>query len=278
MGPAALDEAPMHPLDEATRLRPAGAGSFTGRTSEAYWNFAGPFGGVTAGTLMGAVLAQERRLGDPCALTVNFTARIAAGAFTVALREVRTGRSVQHWYAELAQGDVVAANATIVCARREETWRHHPVSPPAAPPPEHLAPLPTAGRNAFLSQFEFRFAAGAPDFGPRFDGRPRSARSCVWLNNAIPRPWDFTALAVFCDLFFGRIFHVQGTVFPAATVSLTAYFHVAAAALAALGAEPLLGVADATIFEAGFFDQTAQLWSRAGRLLATTTQIVSYRA
>jgi hypothetical protein len=41
---------------------------------------------------------------------------------------------------------------------------------------------------------------------------------------------------------------------------------------------PLLGVADANVFEAGFFDQTAQLWSDERRLLATTTQIVNYRA
>jgi hypothetical protein len=32
------------------------------------------------------------------------------------------------------------------------------------------------------------------------------------------------------------------------------------------------------VFEQGFFDQAAQLWSGDGRLLATTTQIVSYRA
>jgi hypothetical protein len=39
----------------------------------------------------------------------------------------------------------------------------------------------------------------------------------------------------------------------------------------------LLGQAKAQAFRNGFFDQTAQLWSEAGVLLATSTQIVYYK-
>ena len=137
--------------------------------------------------------------------------------------------------------------------------------------------MPVDSRNAFVTQFEFRFVEGALERNPGFDGRLRSARSCLWLDNAQPRPWDFVGLTAFCDLFFGRIFHVQGTVFPAATVSMTAHIHVDSEGLSALGTCPLLGVADAHVFTSGFFDQAAQLWSPNGRLLVTTTQIVSYR-
>jgi acyl-CoA thioesterase len=268
----------MHPLDQATSLIPSPCGSLHGSTSDAYWNFNGPFGGVTAGLLMRAVLQRTDRLGDPCSITVNFIAAIARGAFDVAVRPIRTGRSVQHWYVELRQADVVAANATVVCARRTSTWAHQPVTPPPAPPPQSIEPMHNDSPNAFVGQFEFRFVEGSLERLPSFDGRARSARTCLWLDNAVPRPWDFIGLTTFCDLFFGRIFHVQGTVFPAATVSMTAYFHVDSEALSALGSRPLLGVADANVFVAGFFDQAAQLWSPDGRLLATTTQIVNYRA
>ncbi|MBS0223739.1 MAG: thioesterase family protein [Proteobacteria bacterium] len=268
----------MHPLDQATALASDSCGGLRGRTSDAYWNFNGPFGGVTAATLMRAVFERADRLGDPCSITVNFTAAIARGAFDVAVRSIRTGRSVQHWYVELRQADVVAANATIVCARRAPTWTHQPAKPPPAPPPHSIELMRHDGPNAFVSQFEFRFVEGSLERLPSFDGRLRSARTSLWLDNAVPRPWDFIGLTTFCDLFFGRIFHVQGTVFPAATVSMTAYFHIDSDGLSALGDGPLLGVADANTFVAGFFDQTAQLWSTDGRLLATTTQIVSYRA
>jgi acyl-CoA thioesterase len=268
----------MHALDAATRLTRLSDDRLRGKTCAAYWNFGGPFGGVTAGLLMRAVLEAPGRQGDPVAITVNFTARIAEGAFDVVPRLVRAGRSTQHWYVELAQGDVVAANASVVLAVRSETWAHRSARCPAVPPAQALAPLPTMNRNAFVQQFDFRFVGGPPQFEAAFDGQSKTARSEVWLNNAVPRPWDFVGLATACDLFFGRIYFVQGTVFPIATVSLTAYFHVATVGLAALGDGPLLGVADAQIFEAGFFDQTAQLWSADGRLVATTTQIVNYRA
>lgn len=267
----------MHPLDEATLLTASDRGGLAGCTSDAYWNFGGPFGGATAATLLRAVLDHAERRGDPCSATVNFTAAITRGSFDVAVRAVRTGRSVQHWYAELTQGGVVAANATIVCARRSATWSHQSARPPAAPDPQSIEPMPTDGRNAFVRQFEFRFVEGALELQPSFDGQPRSARSCLWLDNATPRPWDFVGLLAFCDLFFGRIYHVKRTLFPIATVSMTAYFHVDAEGLAALGAGPLLGVADANVFHSGFFDQSAQLWSPDGRLLATTTQIVTWR-
>ena len=268
----------MHPLDQATSLTPSPCGGLRGSTSDAYWNFNGPFGGVTAAILMRGVVERTDRLGDPCSITVNFTAAIARGPFDVTVRPVRTGRSVQHWYVELRQADLVAANATIVCAKRNVGWAHQPAKPPAAPPPQAIEPMPNDSPNAFVSQFAFRFVEGKLERRPSYDGEPRSARTCLWLDNAIPRKWDFVGLTTFCDLFFGRIFHVQGTVFPAATVSMSAYFHIAAEDLSALGDHPLLGVADANVFVAGFFDQTAQLWSPAGRLLATTTQIVSYRA
>ena len=47
----------------------------------------------------------------------------------------------------------------------------------------------------------------------------------------------------------------------------------------ALLGEPvyLLGQARAQTFRNGFFDQTSQLWSEAGLLLATTSQIVYYK-
>jgi hypothetical protein len=134
------------------------------------------------------------------------------------------------------------------------------------------APTPSSAK------FEFRFVEGNLERLPSFDGRVRSARTRLWLDNAVLRPWDFIGLTTLCDLFFSRIFHVQGIVFPAATVSMTAYFHIDSDGLPALGNGRLLGIADANTFVAGFFDQTAQLWSADGCLLATTTQIVSYRA
>jgi hypothetical protein len=107
---------------------------------------------------------------------------------------------------------------------------------------------------------------------------PASALSHVWVSDKPERPVDFPSLMALSDSFFGRIFVVLGTIVPIGTVSITTYFHADADDLAAHGSGPLLGAADAKIFTKSYFDQTAELWSRSGRLLATSHQIVYYRA
>ena len=44
-----------HPFDDATRIT-AGDSSWQGHTSDDYWAFVGPFGGVTAATILRALM------------------------------------------------------------------------------------------------------------------------------------------------------------------------------------------------------------------------------
>ncbi|MEX2249852.1 MAG: thioesterase family protein [Parvibaculum sp.] len=267
----------LHPLDIATQLVPMDDGRLRGTTSDDYWNMMGPFGGTTAAVLLGAALGSPKQLGDPVALTVNFCAPIAKGDFFVDVKEVRTNRSTQHWSMELSQGDGIAASATAVFAKRRETWNHRPARMPNAPPPATLAPMATEGRNAWLQRYGFRFVEGIPDFEHPRDDDPAGTRSVLWIEDVPARPLDFLSLAALTDIFFVRIFQVRGRMLPAGTVSMTSYFHTDAARLATQGTKPLLGVADARIFTQGYFDQSAELWSAAGHLLATSVQTVYYK-
>jgi acyl-CoA thioesterase len=60
------------------------------------------------------------------------------------------------------------------------------------------------------------------------------------------------------------------------TVSITTYFHCDAAALEAQGDRHLLCHVDSRVFRDTFHDQSAELWSRDGVLLANTHQVVWY--
>ena len=127
---------PSHPFDKAVALEPAGDGRFAGRTSDAYWNFTGPFGGTTAATLLNAAMLHPRRIGTPLSLTVNYCAPLAQGPFQIEVREVRTNRSTQHWSMDLVQGEAgTTAFATAVFAKRRATWAHQPARAPQVPPP-----------------------------------------------------------------------------------------------------------------------------------------------
>lgn len=269
-----------HPFDTATELQVTGDGVFKGRTSAAYWNFTGPFGGTTAATLLQAIMQHPKRLGTPIAVTVNFCAPVAKGEFQIAVREIRTNRSTQHWSMELSQAEVgITATATAVFAERRASWAHQAAKMPEVTAPEALRAIPTQGMMAWLDNYEFRFANGVPQrLGATPNPEPASALSQVWLNDKPTRPLDFPSLLALSDTFFGRIFVVRGAMLPIGTVSMTTYFHVGADELAAQGEAPVLGVADAHVFNKGYSDQIAELWSRDGCILATCQQIVYFRA
>ncbi len=82
-----------HLFDDATRVT-AGDSRWQGQTSEDYWAFVGPFGGATAATILRALIDHPERAGDPLALTVNYCAPIAEGAFDLDVRLVKANRSV----------------------------------------------------------------------------------------------------------------------------------------------------------------------------------------
>jgi acyl-CoA thioesterase len=267
----------LHPLDEATTLTPAGERRATGRTHPAYANMAGPFGGATAATLLRAVLEDPACIGDPIALTVNFTGAIADGEFEVSWIEKRTGRTVQHWTVDLVQNGKVAATASVVCALRTETWEHRPGVMPAAPPAAEVAPVDLGGRLGWLQRYVFRFVEGAPQFGAPPEAGLGNARTVCWLSDLPERTLDFLSLAALSDAFIVRIIQVRGVRGPMGTITLTTYFHTDAETLAANGAQPILGVADSRVFNRGFADQEASLWSQDGVLLATSVQASFYR-
>ncbi|HEV7600369.1 MAG TPA: thioesterase family protein [Bradyrhizobium sp.] len=269
-----------HLFDDATRVT-AGDSRWSGHTSDDYWAFVGPFGGVTAATMLRAIIEHPQRSGDPLALTVNFCAPIAHGPFDLDVRLIKANRSTQHWSVELTQGGTeVATFATAVFAARRPSWSHQAAPFPQAPPFEQVRPYPKSGlAMSWLRQYDFRFVEGEPQFAGVPHTTPASAFSKLWIGDTKPRPIDVLSLTSMSDAFFGRVFHVRNEMVPFGTVSLTTYFHADAADdLAAEDISHVLATADAKIFHNSYGDQSGELWSPNGRLLATTTQIAYFKA
>ena len=264
-----------HAFDIATDLESAGNDSWIARTSDAYWNMVGPFGGLVAALLFKSAFSHPDREGEPLALTVNFCAAIAKGEMQIIAKPARTNRSTQHWTMTMFQAGECVATATAMFGKRPETFAGRPAEPPNVPSRESLPRMPWPG-SGWIERFDLRFAEGEPFWAnPRKE--PPSARSTLWIASDPPRPMDFVGLAALTDIFFGRIIHVRQRMVPFGTVSLTSYFHATESDLAELGTNPILGTADARIFDRGFHDQSAELWSSDGRLLATSHQLVYYR-
>ena len=266
-----------HLFDDATRVT-AGDSRWQGQTSDDYWAFVGPFGGATAATMLRALIEHPQRAGDPLALTVNFCAPIARGAFDLDVRLVRANRSTQHWSVEMTQhGAEVATLATAVFAERRPSWSHQQASFPQATPFEQTLPYAKVAAP-WVRQYDFRFVEGEPKFGSAPLAAPANAFSKLWIADRVPRKIDALSLMSMSDAFFGRVFHARGELVPFGTVSLTTYFHTSAEQLAAENISRVLATADARIFHDSYGDQSGELWSPQGRLLATTQQIAYFKA
>jgi acyl-CoA thioesterase len=266
-----------HLFDDATRVT-AGDSRWQGRTSPDYWAFVGPFGGATAATILRALIEHPQRAGDPISLTVNYCAPIAEGPFDLDVRLVKANRSSQHWCVELTQGgSEVATLATAVFAERRPSWSHQQAQKPQAKPFDEIRPYPRIAAS-WASQYDFRFIEGSPDFRASANAEPASAFSKLWIADRVPRRIDMLSLVAMSDAFFGRIFHARGELVPFGTVSLTTYFHADAEDVAKEGISHVLAIADARIFHKSYGDQSGELWSPSGRLLATTTQMAYFKA
>jgi acyl-CoA thioesterase len=267
-----------HPFDHATRVS-SDESRWIGSTSPDYWAFVGPFGGITAATMLRGIMQHADRLGDPLAVTVNYCAPVAEGSFDLDIRCLKSNRSTQHWSVEMLQNGTCVAFATAVFAARRPSWSHQPVAMPDAPAFDDVKRMPRSTLNmTWAKQYDFRFIQGGPVLGVRPADDPASAYSKMWIGDHRPRPVDFVSLLSISDAFFGRVFLARGEIVPFGTVSLTTYFHVDAAELTALQATHVLAVADAKVFHKSFGDQAGELWSPTGRLLATTQQIAYFKA
>lgn len=264
----------VHPFDNATDLQAVAEGEWVAQTSDAYWNMVGPFGGWIAALLFKAAYADPRRHGEPLALTVNFCAAVVKGEVRLAANPARTNRSTQHWTIKMRQGDEVVATGTAMFGARPTTFAQLNAAMPAASPFGSLFRFPAPG-SGWIERYDLRFAEGSVGWTAG-DGHGDS-RSLLWIANDPPRRLDFVGLAALCDIFFGRIIHLRQQMVPFGTVTMTAYFHATQADLVAEGEAPVLGQADARIFDRGFHDQSAELWGQDGRLLATSHQLVYYR-
>jgi acyl-CoA thioesterase len=268
---------PQHLFDDATRVV-AGDSRWQGRTSPDYWAFVGPFGGFTAATILRALIEHPQRAGDPVAVTVNFCAPIGEGDFDLDVRLIKANRSSQHWCVELSQaGGDVASIATAVFAERRPSWSHQVTAMPESRPFEDLKPyrFPPV---TWVGQYDLRFIDGYPAVRTNSNEAPGRAFSKLWIADRVPRTIDHLSLTAMSDAFFARIFHARGEVVPFGTVSITTYFHASADDLVQENVTRVLAAADANTFHQSYCDQSGKLWSPSGRLLATTTQIMYFKA
>ncbi len=259
-------------LEASLALEAAGDGLWRGRASPDHEANTGMFGGWTAALLAHAVLSDPKSEGSLSAINVNYLNRVPPGA-ALSLRTslIGGGRSLSHWRADLALAEdgALVATAMVTLANRRETLRFTEKQMPAAAAPETLAEFHPPGK--FGATTEVRGSIGANCFNLP------STRSLAWQRDTTGRRIDAVQLIYLSDVGWPRIFALSDGPRPSSTVIMSVYVHAAAEELAACGDDYILCDMIGTRIEQATVGSQADLWSRNGALLATTTQLCWFR-
>jgi acyl-CoA thioesterase len=266
----------VHAFDLSTALeRATGEGPdarFTGAATPHFKNIIGPYGGWSAAILAKGLIEAAGPEMELVSITTDFLAGAREGPVALDVVCDRGGKNTQFWHASLtAQGDSNPSNRAMgILSRRRETIRWTEGSRPDAPAPEDCdrANLPMAWSRTV----EMR-----PTRSPPFHRDDNRTDSLAWIRLDPARPLDAVALVALADTPTPRLFHVTGEFGMVATVSMTVYLHASPEDYAAVGSDYMLVETTAARGGRGFYDQHARIWSRDGRLLATTQQIVWYK-
>ncbi|MDQ2857354.1 MAG: thioesterase family protein [Candidatus Eremiobacteraeota bacterium] len=266
-------------FDKAVAIAPGADGVFAGHTDARYFNRSGrPFGGYIAAALLGPVLAQAMDESSLISMSADFAAAPHAGPYRIVTRNRRRNRSTDFWTAEFVQDDdphgTMKVGASMVFARRRPTVEFREARVPDVPPPEERARFDTAQMPSFLSMYDMRVIDGSL-LGAASASATRTART--WVRDDPPRPLDPLSLVAFCDTIVPQIFLRAGRMLPTATVTMNVFVHAGAEELAQIGDDYVLTDSTMRIATDGFFDSQSTVWSRAGRLIATTEQLAFYK-
>ncbi|MBR9825557.1 MAG: thioesterase family protein [Alphaproteobacteria bacterium] len=266
----------MHIFDEATRLdtlsREEGKARFGGAAHPGFKNMIGPYGGWSAAMMARSIIEA----GEPDMRLVSLTTEFlqAPGEEAVELQAScdRKGKNTQFWSADLSTSasGAICNKALGILTKPRETVEWTEGERPDAPPPEACErfPLPME----WTKTVEMRAAVNLPF------KETGSTQSVAWVRLDPDRPLDPVGLVALADTPTPRVFYIIGKPDLIATVSMSVYLHATSEDYAAVGTDYLLVEATGVRGGNGIFDQHARMWSRDGRLLATTQQIVNYRS
>lgn len=235
-------------------------------------NIIGPYGGWSAAILAQAMIEAAGPEMELVSITTDFLAGTRDGPVALDVVCDRGGKNTQFWHVDLtASGDSSPSSRAMgILSRRRETVTWTEGQRPQAPEPEDC-------QRAVLPMAWARTVEMRPTRNPPFAKGDGRTDSLAWVRLDPDRPLDAVALVALADTPMPRLFHVIGEVAMVATVSMTVYLHAGPEDYAEVGTDYLLVEAHAARGGRGFYDQHARMWSRDGRLLATTQQIVWYK-
>jgi acyl-CoA thioesterase len=256
----------MGDFERDTAVTPRGDGVFECGIGPDWWVIAGPNGGYIGAIIVRALAADPELDSRPLrSITIHYLGRPEAGPAEIHVEADRHGRSVSFTRGRFVQAGRTLANAAAVFADDRDGVELDTTEPPRVPPPGQAEQLPDSpGGMPFARQLDYR-----PAIGGRLFSAGDHALTGGWMRFRDERPLDAAALVALCDSWFPAVFAVVQDPVPVPTLELTVHFRA-----------PLprphdwtLGRYSTRLARDGFLEESAEIYSREGELLAESRQL-----
>lgn len=261
-------------FDRETALIALEDGQYTIEASDVYRNPTGmAFGGWVAAVAAQAVEMHPERRGPLVSQQIMFMTGVGPGEVRLSVTLLRAGASTQFWRVKLSQNGALTNVADIVTSTRRPTDIDYQIAIPDTKSPEESIALPSVNpmAPAWVSRYDQRIAKGMP-FAVN-----KSPEAMVWIKEADGRPVDRVSLFSILDTPMPRTFFVTEQFRPGSSVAMATYIYASEEDLALAGNDfMLLRVTGATVRNSAT-DGRAEIWSKSGILLATSSQIGFFR-
>jgi acyl-CoA thioesterase len=246
-------------------------GSLSAPMEPAFAAFRGAFGGWTAAHAVLAGTRQSQAGMEPISLSIDFFQGVEPGMVTSTATALHQTRSTSFMSVNTSQSDRLCAHCSVVMSKRRPTARVDGVQMPPCTAPEDTPALRIdAGPNTWVASLDMRCAQGK-----LLQTNPMM-RSLTWTRMQAAPANPHATLAALADASIPRIFYHFSEASPIATVTMSVHFHCGAGEMAQHLEDFVLIEASGQVATEGFFDQQVRIWSRSGRLLGTSTQLVRY--
>jgi acyl-CoA thioesterase len=258
-------------FDGATSVEQVGPGSWEVSFDRGWTIGDAVHGGCAQSAIVRAVLAESDHP-HPVATSAHFLSPTTPGKARVSVDVLRSGRTASTSRAVLVQDGVEKVVALVTAGKLDAETPRYQVDRPGAPPPEECiarsSSMPDGSPVRFLEAIDVRL-------DPRHVGGPHEALSGLpevrgWVRSRDGADPDPVFLTFCVDALPPTVLEIGGQGW-SPTVQLSTYVR----GLPAKGWLQVVARARSVI--GGWFDEEAQVWDSAGRLVAQAQQLGRFR-
>ena len=262
-------------FSDATELHPVAEGCFAAHFDRSWWVVVGPNGGLIAALL---VQAAQLTIGEgrvPRTITVHYIRPPREGDAEVEVEVQQSGRSVSFVTCRMSQGERLLATAVVALALpRASAFDWEQRIPPSFPPPEQGWRLDGEGVDIPIrKRWEQLWTMGVPGEPPTSSREGQRFEGGGWLRLAEPEPYTAAVVAAMSDAWVPTVMVHSDRPVHTPTLELTVHFRRDASSAGLAPEDRCQAVFRQLSSHEGFLDETGEIWTPDGRLLADFRQI-----